>query len=73
MDGLLDYIFSNLDIENLEAQQVKEHLAYLREIAPQIRTTEESVKFLRYRVRLTQQLVNIDCKRVRAFPQSFGQ
>jgi hypothetical protein len=60
MAGLLDQIFLNLDIENLERNEVKAYLCYLKEIVPQVSSEEEKTKFLKYSVKLTHRLVDID-------------
>ena len=61
MPGLLDYILSNLDIENLEYKKVKEYLCYLREITPQVHTIGERMQLNNYRLRLTNRMINLDC------------
>jgi hypothetical protein len=64
MEGSPDYIFSTLNIKNLERNQVEDYLVYLKKIDPQVMSTEERVRFLDYRIKLTQRLVEIDCKTV---------
>ena len=60
MAGLLDYIFSSLEIESLEHKQVMEYLCYLQEIIPQVHTIEERIKFSTYHLRLTKRLIDLD-------------
>lgn len=62
MAGLLDYIFSTLDIENLEKENVMKYLCYLQEITPQVHTIEDTFKFCAYRVRLTKRMMDLDRK-----------
>ena len=65
MAGLLDYIFSSLEIESLEHKQVMEHLYYLQEIIPQVHTIEERIKYCKYRLRLTERLIELDRTAIR--------
>jgi hypothetical protein len=73
MAGFLDYIFSTLDIENLEQQQAKEYLCYLREIDAQVPTIDDKIKFLGYQVRINRRLLAIDSTTVNALQNRLGK
>lgn len=56
MKGLLDKIFSELDIEKLDQKKGREYLHYLNEILPQIKSEAEFQKFLVIKDRLNKRL-----------------
>ena len=58
--GLLDYIFSQVDIKTLNRQQVKEYLVYLNEIINNKMSEDDQVKFLKCKVDLNNRLVDLD-------------
>jgi hypothetical protein len=65
MAGLLDFIFENIDIENLDRIQVLDHTAYISEISRQNLPIDKKAKFLSVKVRLLQRLMELDEKKVR--------
>ena len=67
MKGLLDHIFSELDIGNLSKEEVKKYLAYLNEILPQLSSNEQKFKFLSSKINLNKQLVDLDYEEVKIF------
>ncbi|QNF33857.1 hypothetical protein HUW51_14420 [Adhaeribacter swui] len=60
MVGLLDHIFDNIDIQNLDRGKVDEYATYLKEINNQNLPLDKKVKFLLVRVRLQQRLIQLD-------------
>lgn len=67
MKGLLDHIFSELDIGNLSKEEVKKYLAYLNEILPQLSSNEQKFKFLSSKINLNKRLVDLDYEEVKIF------
>jgi hypothetical protein len=63
MPGLLDFIFENIDIGNLDRVQVLNHTAYISEISRQNLTLDQKVKFLSIKVRLQKRLMDLDQKK----------
>jgi hypothetical protein len=60
MTGLLDFIFSELNIEELNKKKGKEYLLYLNEILLEIKSESEFQKFQAIKARLNTRLTNID-------------
>lgn len=58
--GLIDWIFENLDIQNLDRKEVLEYLVYLREITNQDTYFSKTNKINGYRVKLESRLVQLD-------------
>ena len=67
MKGLLDHIFSELDIGNLSKEEVKKYLEYLNEILPQLSSNEQKFKFLSSKINLNKRLVDLDYEEVKIF------
>lgn len=60
MPGLLDHIFDNINIEELERSEVLNYLTYLSEIANQNLTLEKKIKFLAIKIQLNHRLLQLD-------------
>ncbi len=58
--GLLDYIFTEIDIKALNRQEVKEYLVYLNEIISKDMSAADKVKFLKCKVNLNDRLIELD-------------
>jgi len=58
--GLIDWIFENLEIQNLDRKQVLDYLTYLKEIAGQETSLNKVVKYYSYKVLLEKRLVHLD-------------
>jgi hypothetical protein len=73
MSGLLDFIFDNIDIAQLDRIQVLNHTAYISEISRQNLPLDKKAKFLSVKVRLQQRLMELDEKKVRMNSQLMEQ
>ncbi|RDC64389.1 hypothetical protein [Adhaeribacter pallidiroseus] len=58
--GLIDWIFENLDVQNLDRKQVYHYLDYLKEIVGQEKALNKIIKYYSYKVSLESRLVNLD-------------
>lgn len=59
MRGLLDKIFLELDMEDLDETKGREYLHYLNEILPQIKSKSDFQKFIAIRNKLNKRLAAI--------------
>lgn len=58
--GLLDYIFKNIQIEELDRTDTNQYLKYLNEIITSEMSAAEQVKFLAVKVKLNNRLIQLD-------------
>lgn len=58
--GLLDFIFRNIQIENLDRKDTNQYLIYLNEIITTDMSPENQVKYLAVKVKLNNRLVQLD-------------
>ena len=59
MKGLLDTIFSELDLEALDEKKCREYLLYLNEVLPQTTSKAELQKFLAIQDQLIKKLARL--------------
>lgn len=60
MNGLLDHIFENINIEKLDRSEIKFFTKYLSEIFYQNLTTEQKIRYQKVKVRLDERLIKLD-------------
>lgn len=68
--GLLDFIFQNLEVDNLNRKEVTGYLLYLNEIITTDMAAEDQIKFLACKVKLNNRLVELD--KQAAYPKNVG-
>ncbi len=59
-NGLLDFIFRNIQIEDLDRKDTNQYLLYLNEIITSDMSPENQVKYLAVKVKLNNRLVQLD-------------
>ncbi|MGV3589006.1 MAG: hypothetical protein ACO1OF_18525 [Adhaeribacter sp.] len=67
MLGLLDFIFSNIDTQPLNRQEVLDHMHYLDEIITPGMPIPQQVKYYGYKIKLGRKLLELDTASVQSF------
>ena len=73
MKGLLDYIFDNLDFDQLSRQEVRNHLIYLHEVLPQLSSKNEERKFIFSLIKLNERLITLNKTDITTTNQSINR
>ncbi len=60
VNGLLDFIFRNITVEELDRKDTLQYLVYLNEIITSEMSPENQIKYLAVKVRLNNRLVQLD-------------
>lgn len=73
MAGLLDNIFENLAITQLDRAEVLSYTSYISEIYKQNLSLDQKVRYQRVKVRLNSRLIDLDTSKLNAVLHSLGK